>query len=143
MWPEPLAASTRELNPYSADVRVRDASGALVAHVRIGYNRDFGTGYYGEMQIDDPAGGPRQKVRALVLLTREALRHAQEIGLTSVATDAPPRLAAFAARMCGFQPSPRGDGVRFAGALYAARSAALDASDPDGNFTADPPDVTP
>jgi hypothetical protein len=75
-----------------------------------------------------------QRQRALVLLVREALRYAESIGVRQVRTEAPERLVAFAARMCGFEGERAGDRRTFAGALYAARSAALAVSDEQGRL---------
>jgi hypothetical protein len=109
MWPEPLTAP--------------------VARVRCAHGTQVPCGIFGEMKIVDDRGAPRQRARALVLLVQEALRYAASIGITRVETEAPPRLHAFAARMCDL--SPRADG-HFAGELHAVRSHNLRHTDSNG-----------
>ena len=131
MWSEPLTATAVQRHASGSVVTVTDGSGTKVAHVICAYSIEAHSAYYGSMQIDDQSGTTRQKMRAFVLMTREALRHAEELGLVTVETDAPPALRAFAGRMTGLQHvngSIRGD-------LAAVRSHALNASDADGNET--------
>ncbi len=132
MWPEPLTPTSTDESPYRYTVTVHAGDGTPVAAAPCVVNRDAGTGLYGEMQILDPNGGPRQRLRALVLLTREALRHGEEIGVTDVHTDAPLRLQAFAARLTGMPGEPRGAGFRFRGQLHQVRTVTLDESQADG-----------
>ena len=87
------------------------------------------SGVFGEMRVLDASGAPRQTARALVLLVREALRYADSIGVRRVETEAPPRLRAFAARMCGLAHD---NGV-FAGDLQDVRSHNLRVTDANGN----------
>ena len=64
-----------------------------------------------------------------MLLVREALRHAELLGITHVETEAPARLRAFAARMSGLMHA---NGV-FAGELSVVRSHNLRATAADGS----------
>jgi len=141
MWAEPLTAETVVLDAYSCAVVAYAGDGLPVARVLCAYNVPAGTGVFGEMSVVDQGGGPRQRIRALVLLVREALRFGAEIGIVSAHTDAPPRLAAFAARMSGLPGEPFGPYVRFGAALHVMRSAALNATDPRGEFVQAAPPV--
>jgi hypothetical protein len=134
MWAEPLTADTTPIGDCTVAVTVRAGDGAPVASVRCAVNRADGFAIFGEMNIDDPSGAPRQRLRALVLLVREALRYGAEIGVVSACTEAPLRMAAFAARMTGQPGEPFGPRVRFAGELHVMRSATLNATDPRGEF---------
>jgi hypothetical protein len=129
MWPEPLTAVTEPVASHTVAVTVRAADGAPVARVLCAYGTQVRCGIFGEMQIVDARGAPRQRARALVLLVREALRYAAAIGVTRVETEAPPRLRAFAARMSGLVHQ----GGHFAGDLREVRAHHLQATDADGN----------
>jgi hypothetical protein len=140
MWPEPLTARTVPTGRFTVDVVAVAGDGRTVAVVSCAHNAAAGWGIFGEMRIVADDGGPRQRVRALVLLVREALRYAEQIAVTHVRTEAPSRLEAFAARMCGIAPDrPSPERRTFAGELQAARTAALAASDADGRLR----DITP
>ena len=134
MWPEPLAARVIPTDRYRVEVVVENAEGWTVAAVSCAYNEAAGWGSFGEMRITAAAGAPKQRVRALVMLVREALRYADAIGIRHVRTEASPRYAAFAARMCGFDGGPPARRHIFSGHLHAARTAALSASRPDGSW---------
>lgn len=134
MWAEPLTAATDEIDPYTVEVVVRAGDGTRVAAVRCAYSRESAFGLFGEMRTLDADGAPRQRLRALALLVREALRFAADAGVARVRTDAPERLRAFATAICGLEPLEAG-GVRvYAGELHAVRSYALQHSDADGNL---------
>ena len=128
MWPEPLTAVTEPVASHTVAVTVYAADGAAVARVLCAHGTQVACGIFGEMQIVDDRGAPRQRARALVLLVREALRYAASIGITRVETEAPPRLRAFAARMCGLSH----DAGHFAGELHAVRSHNLLHTDSNG-----------
>lgn len=135
MWPEPLTARAVPTGRYSVDVIAVAGDGRTVAAVPCAHNAAAGWGVFGEMRILDSGGAPRQRVRALALLVREALSYAGELGITHVRTETPARLEAFAARMCGLAPQPLPGGRRvFSGELQAARTAALAASDGEGRL---------
>lgn len=134
MWIEPLTASARDNGEFEFIVTVSAGDGLAVAAVRCPHSARAGFGYFGEMAVLDPGGGARQTIRALVLLVREALRYASEIGIMRVRTDVPPRLQAFAAQISGVEPrADRGarTGV-VAGELHEIRSHALTVSDAGG-----------
>jgi hypothetical protein len=134
MWLEPLTASSRPVDEHTVDVLAHDGRGSIVARVRCGYNARAGCGLFGEMLVVDRAGAPRQRVRALALLVREALRFAEAAGVTRVRTDAPERMAAFASLLSGIEAT---DGRRrhvFAGELHAVRSNVLRETDAHGNI---------
>lgn len=134
MWPEPLTAGIREADEHTADVVALDGRGAVVARVRCVFNAEAGCGALGEMRIIDERGAPGQRLRALVLLVREALRFGSGRGVTHVWTEAPPRLAPFAERLSGLTSVPHGGRLRFAGELHAVRSHALRESDAHGRL---------
>ncbi len=134
MWSEPLTPETATVDTHTVAVTVRDSTGATVAEVHCLHNARAGFGVFGEMRLLDARGAPRQRVRALVLLVREALRYAESIGVTHVTTEAPERLRAFAARMSGLPGTPSGARHHFAAELHAVRSAALRATREDGVF---------
>jgi hypothetical protein len=135
MWPEPLAAATAPLNPHEVTVTVRDAEGRAVAAVRCAHNARDGFATFGEMRLLADAGGPRQRLRALVLLVREAMRYGADIGITHARTEAPARMAAFAARLSGVPGVPVAGRRVVAAELQAMRTALLRETDADGNFT--------
>ncbi len=128
MWPEPLIASTDEIDRRTVAVTVAAGDGATIASVLCAHGGPTRCGIFGEMRIIDANGAPRQIERALVLLVREALRYAASIGITRVETEAPPRLRAFASRLSGLAHH---DGV-FAGDMAAVRSHHLRVTDADG-----------
>ncbi len=134
VWREPLTAATAIVDEYTVAVSVAAGDGTVVARVLCAHNVAAGYGIFGEMQIIDDGGSPRQRLRVLVLLVREALRYAAEIGVVRAHTEAPPRMAAFASRMCGLPGGAAGGRLLFRGEVHAMRSAALDASDAGGNF---------
>jgi hypothetical protein len=134
MWSEPLAAETAAVDTHTVAVTVRDSAGRAVAEVQCLHNARAGFGVFGEMRVIDGGGAPRQRVRALVLLVREALRYAESIGVTQVMTEAPERLWPFAARVSGVAGAPTGARYRFAGELHAVRTAALRATRENGVF---------
>lgn len=135
MWVEPLAARVEDAGEYAFDAIVADGGGRDVARVRCAINARAGCGVFGEMEVLDAAAPPRQWLRALVLLIREALRHGAEIGVTDVGAEAPRRLEALVSRVSGIAPDEAGGRMRYRGALHAARTRALDETDGDGNLT--------
>jgi len=139
-WTEPLSATTSEIDAWHVAVTVADGGGAPVARVLCAHNAAAGYGVFGEMVIINDGGSPQQRRRALVLLVREALRYAAAIGVLRAHTEAPPRMAAFASRMCGLPGEAHGGGLLFRGDVYAMRSAALAASDSAGNLKDAAPD---
>jgi hypothetical protein len=100
-WVEPLSVASADHDAYSFTVTVRAGNGLAVAHVRCAVNVPAGCGVYGAMFIDAGNGGVRQRIRALALLTREALRHARALGITRVQTQLPARLRKFATALSG------------------------------------------
>jgi hypothetical protein len=132
MWVEPLTPVARVEDPYTFDVIVRDGDGEPVAGVRCAVNVDARCGAFGEMIITNDHGGPKQRLRALVLLVREALNHANDLGLLHVETRVPPRLLDFARRMAGVRGVDRVNDTRIAGELAQIRSRMLDRTRPDG-----------
>ena len=134
MWPEPLLADSESLDTHTIAVTVRHAGGRPVAGVICAYNAGAGFGVFGEMRVLDEGGGPRQTVRALVLLVREALAYAAGLGLTQVNTEAPERLRPFASRMSGLDGSRVAGRRVYSAELHAVRSAALRGSRDDGSF---------
>jgi len=142
MWPEPLTPETVTPKPYTALIRVRAGDGTVVARVLALYNLDAGYALFGEMQIIARDGGPKQRVRALALLVRQALHTAADLGITRAHTDvdaARPALLDFARRMAGRAGYHADrDRIRIGGLIHEMRTAALDATDADGNLTGDP-----
>lgn len=134
MWAEPLTATTERTDTHTVTVTVRDSAGLPVAAVPCAFNARAGFGVFGEMRLLDDGGGPRQKLRALVLLTREALRYADALGLTHVSTEAPERLVPFASRLAGIDGVEAGRRRVFATELHTARTATLRATSDDGSF---------
>jgi hypothetical protein len=136
VWSEPLTPASTDRDAHTFDTIVRDASGKPVAAVRCIVNRQARTGFFGEMRIDDDAGGPRQKARALVLMTREALAHAAQLGIQHVRTELPQRMQAFAERISGrtAQPLAGADYLELRGDLATIRTHALENSDADGDL---------
>jgi hypothetical protein len=145
MWPEPLSADVARLNGHTVLIRAHDGQGNAIANVLAAHGpRDA---VFGEMLITDRNGGPKQRVRALALMVREALRYAASIGIVNAWTDVDasrPALLTFAQRMSGQLGDPFGSSLdatpprRIGGLIYAMRSAALTATDADGNLTGEP-----
>lgn len=136
MWIEPLTATAVPEGEFAFRVTVHAGDASPIASVHCPINAAAGFGYFGEM-LTDANGAPRQRLRALTLLVREALRFAAENGITTVRTDVPERLQRFAQQISGVEPqSVRGEsGGVIAGELHAIRSFALRISDADGNIT--------
>src|SRR2546423_13515005 len=129
MWIEPLTAVVRELDEHMFGVAVVDGDGTVCAHVRVAYSVEIATGCFGAIVMDDASGAPRQRLRAMVLLVREALRHAQQtLGLQHAFTEAPRRLQPFASRMFGIDgddvTAGRGDASVVQSALAGERGRA-------------------
>jgi hypothetical protein len=142
VWSEPLTVDSRDIDiGRDGDVdgfatTVRQQGGTMVAQVRCITNQQARTGFFGEMNIVDQQGAPRQTQRALVLLVREALRHAADLGIQHVRTELPPRMQSFAERIAGAQARQlAGDGtwLTLGGDLADIRTHALETSDADGN----------
>ncbi|MDE3095846.1 MAG: hypothetical protein KGK07_07580 [Chloroflexota bacterium] len=138
MWSEPLTAASADDGRSVVTVTVLDGQGAPVAHVRCDYNRAAHTGLFGEMVITATGGSPQQRVRALVLLVRQALAAADALGLTRVRTEAAARLLPFAERMSNLRGRELHAGGRFdlAGDLHSVRTHVLDTTGADGSDTA-------
>ncbi len=134
MWDEPLAARVDDAGEYAFDVVVAEGGGRDVARVRCAINASAGCGVFGEMEIGGADASARQRLRALVLLIREALRHGAALGITDVAADVPPRFAAMVSRVSGMTPTTSGGHMRFRGVLYAVRTRALDETDANGDL---------
>ena len=113
-------------------VVVDDAVGP-VAGVPICINTETRCGAFGAMEVSTD-GAPRQRVRAMVLLVREALRFAAEQGIVTVETPTPPRMVAFASRLTGLTPEQMGAGFHFRGDLARIRTRTLEESDANGDF---------
>ncbi|HXK33944.1 MAG TPA: hypothetical protein VNM91_08050 [Dehalococcoidia bacterium] len=137
MWPEPLSADARQLDEHTVDVVALDGRGAEVARVRCAYNARAGCGALGEMRVVDERGAPAQRLRALVLMVREALRFGAGRGIRQVWTEAPGRMAPLARRISGLAGAERGGRLRFDGELHAVRTHALRSSDAHGRLVVD------
>lgn len=135
MWSEPLAVRVEDAGAYAFDAIVADGGGRDVARARCAINRGARCGVFGEMVVLDGAGSPRQRLRALVLLIREALRYGAEIGITDVAAETPEALEPLVSRLSGVTPSRAGGRRRYRLALHAARTRVLDETDDSGELT--------
>ena len=83
------------------------------------------------LKITDASGAPRQKARALVLLMREALRHAVELGIRQRARRGDAGMLQLAKRVTGAQPASdeKPDGItHFAGKIIDWAEHAKEAS---------------
>src|SRR3954467_2168985 len=101
LWSEPLTVDVIDTNEHRYDVRIREGTGALVAALRIEYSLRARSAACGELRVLDATGGPKQKRRALVLLLREALHHAQDLGLQQGCALVLPALTDIAERISG------------------------------------------
>lgn len=133
MWTEPLAARARDLDDYRFVVEATDAAGTPLATADALVNRDARCGYLAELRVIDATGTARQRRRALVLLVREACRHAQALGITSVHTETTAALRAFGERLAGRTGSSVGLRFRIGGDLAELRSHLLAITDAEGN----------
>ncbi len=143
MWSEPLTVESRDVDVGKDGTvdgfatTVRQQGGTMVAQVRCITNQQAHTGFFGEMNIIDTAGAPRQRQRALVLLVREALRHAANLGIQHVRTELPPRMQSFAERIAGVRAraiTADGNWLALGAELAPIRTHALETSDADGNL---------
>ena len=133
MWPEPLTPAAYDIDEYRFRVEVTagaDAQLVAVAHCLV--NRGARCGYLAEISID-PDGGARQKRRAIVLLVREACRHAQELGITSCHAELTPAMRALGERLAGVTGEPVGARFRVRVDLAQMRSRLLSITDDQGN----------
>jgi hypothetical protein len=133
MWTEPLPTRARDLDDYRFIVEATDAAGTLLAAADALVNRTARCGYLAELRVIDATGTARQRRRALVLLVREACRHAQAFGITSVHTETTAALRSFGERLAGSTGSSVGPRFRIAGDLSDIRSHLLAVTDADGN----------
>ena len=134
-WPEPLRAEARNINQQRYIVLLITGEGQHVGNVLCTIDRRTRCGTMHELTLTDDGGAPRQRLRGLVLMVREAFRHAADAGITRGSTDAPEQMREFAARMLGFEGRPRGDRTRFSGDVATMRSHILGVTDGDGNFS--------
>lgn len=134
MWDEPLSNAIRTIDAHRYQAIVHDGRGRVVAQAPCIVNTETRCGFYGAMQIIDPNGGMRQRRRALVLLTRAALAHAQAIGIVDVRTDVPDALREFAEIFTG--PLTRREGARFTarGDVRNILQRALERTDANGDL---------
>ncbi|MBF6606811.1 MAG: hypothetical protein IVW53_14680 [Chloroflexi bacterium] len=103
MWSEPLtttisAIPTDDENTAAYDALVYDGDLNPIATVRCECNTTARTGFFGEMRIIKPGGGPKQTHRALILLTRASLIHAATLGVQKVTTRTSRHTLAFTLR---------------------------------------------
>jgi len=135
-WPEPLAARTRDTDA-GYNVIITAGDGTRVAGLQIDV---YGAGrrknaLCGALRITDNNGAARQRVRALALLMREALRHAVELGVVYARADATPDMVQLAKRVTGHQPrreQPVATTI-FTGKIIDWWQHASEATDGDGN----------
>ncbi len=133
MWIEPLTVSSRDLDDYRFSIDVTDGAGTVVAAADALINRGARCGYLAQLRINDPSGGARQRRRALVLLVREACRHAQSLGVITVHTETTAALRAFGERLAGRAGLTHGPRFRIGGDLNDIRTHLLAMTDQDGN----------
>jgi hypothetical protein len=133
MWQEPLAVTSRGLDAYRFVAEVADGGGSVVGVADGLLNRDARCGYLGELRLLDANGGVRQRRRALVLLIREACRHAQALGVTQARAEATASMRALAERLSGRDGRPIGARFLIEGDLAEIRTRLLAVSDAEGN----------
>lgn len=133
MWAEPLESLVRDIDEYRFVVVVTDGDGMTVAEADALVNRHAGCGYLAELRIVAAGGGVRQKRRALVLLVREACRHAQALGVTRAHTETTAALRAFGEQLAGRAGTPVGARYRIEGDLAEMRSNVLSHTDASGD----------
>ena len=137
MWEEPLTTSIDTADAHHFTVRAYAGDGRKpIAEVRCSLNRTARCAAYGEMIITDRNGAPRQTERAMVLMVRAALQHAQENGAQYAMAEVPEKMIEFTQRLSGLTGAPVGKTASrlFFGDLTEMRSATLDTTDADGNF---------
>jgi hypothetical protein len=133
MWPEPLAATARDIDEYRFAVDLTDGSGTTVATVACLVNRGARCGYLADLNITAPNGAPRQIRRAIVLAVREACRHAQALGITSTHAEFTPAMRVLGERLAGRAAEPHGPRFRVAVDLAQTCSHLLNTTDNQGN----------
>jgi len=123
-WSEPLTARVVVVEPWHFRADVLAGDGNRVAALHVTYS-DASASARG-LRLTDPNGAPRQKVRAVLLLTRAALDFAAGLGIRRVHADAAPRLARLAQRVFGDQGELDTAGnLHVRAELYEARSNAI------------------
>jgi hypothetical protein len=133
MWAEPLTVTATQTRDAEYVVGVHAGDGTLVAMVAVATGARNRCGYFGEMNVLDDNGGTRQRLRALALLVREAIRYAAQLGITHGETDVAldrPVLRAFAEKMSGVALDERG---HLTGPLERMHTNVLNVTDDDGN----------
>ncbi|MBF6601268.1 MAG: hypothetical protein IVW36_12245 [Dehalococcoidia bacterium] len=137
MWSEPLTPTSTDEGPHTFATTVHDATGATIATASCTVNTEARSGFFGEMQLLNHAGGPKQIERALTLLVRASLAHAAALGIQHVHTRVPHRLLAFSRRACGRPALPLTAGGSLSllhGDLADIHSHLLEHSDAHGHL---------
>jgi len=121
--------------PHTAVIRLREGAGDVVADVTCAYSRASATGALGELRVRRAGLTARERVRALVLLVREALRLADELGLARVLTEAPADAVPLARRLAGIDGAEAGGRRLFHAELAAVRTHVLTTTTADGDLS--------
>lgn len=144
MWSEPLTTTinvipTDDRNTATYDALVYDGDVNPIATVRCQCNTSARTGFFGEMRITKPGGGPKQTHRALILLTRASLIHAATLGVQTVTTRTSRHTLAFTLRASALHGIPiatntPGEFHLVHGDLAPIQTHLLDRTDANGNL---------
>jgi len=131
----PLTPDITHPSPHTAVIRLRDGAGDVIADVTCVYSRAAATGALGELRVRRAGLTARERVRALVLLVREALALADHLGLTRVLTEASAEAVPLARRLAGSDGAEAGGRRLFLAELATVRTHVLTTTTPAGDLT--------
>jgi hypothetical protein len=134
-WTEPLRADARDISPRRYAVLLFTGDGQIVANAQVYVDQVNRAGLLHEIHVTDRDGGPRQVRRGMVLIIREALRHAADLGIQEARGIVTPNMRELVAELTGARPRTLGPDLEiFEAPLADARSRSLERSDGDGNL---------
>jgi hypothetical protein len=131
-WLEPLTAEARPVNRRRFMVIIFTGGGQIIGTADCYLDHRNHSGYLHEILITDPAGGPRQVVRAVVLAIREAMRYGAENGIQRCFALVSPQLRDLVASLTDARERPRAGRYYMTADLATARTRLLARTEADG-----------
>lgn len=126
-------ATSHDLEKDLRQVEVRDGAGSVVLSVQYKYWTEHGTSALGEIVQHSKEGTARQRVRAFVLLAREAVGSARSLGIRYAHAEAVPGMRAIAAAAFD-EMTPAGDRYTWTGELAELEEKAEAKTEDDGRI---------